>query len=38
MTLFEQAVPDEPLFAQCLDQYFGGERDPRTLSFLSLRS
>jgi uncharacterized protein (DUF1810 family) len=37
MTLFEQAVPDEPLFAQCVDKYFGGERDPQTLSFLSAR-
>jgi uncharacterized protein (DUF1810 family) len=34
MTLFEQAAPDEPVFAQALERYFGGERDPRTLELL----
>jgi uncharacterized protein (DUF1810 family) len=27
MTLFRRADPDEPVFAQVLDQYFGGEAD-----------
>jgi len=30
MTLFRHAVPDEPVFGQVLDQYFGGEPDPAT--------
>lgn len=30
MTLFCRAVPDEPLFGQVLDQYFGGVPDPWT--------
>lgn len=30
LTLFEQAVPDEPLFGLLLAQYCGGERDPLT--------
>ena len=30
MTLFHRAAPDEPLFKQVLDQYFGGRADPRT--------
>lgn len=30
MTLFMRAAPDEPLFQQVLDQYFGGRPDPLT--------
>jgi uncharacterized protein (DUF1810 family) len=30
MTLFVRAGPDEPLFAQVLEQYFGGEPDALT--------
>ena len=30
MTLFLRAAPDEPVFRQVLDQYFGGEPDPAT--------
>jgi len=34
MTLFERPAPDEPLFAQCLDRFFAGERDQATLRLL----
>ena len=34
MTLFLHAAPDEPVFKQVLDQYFGGESDPRTIKRL----
>jgi len=34
MTLFERVAPDEPLFAQALQRYCGGERDERTLALL----
>ncbi|MEO8297832.1 MAG: DUF1810 domain-containing protein [Burkholderiales bacterium] len=34
MTLFEQAWPDEPVFAQVLKRYFGGRRDALTLQAL----
>lgn len=30
MTLFRRAAPDEPVFGQVLDQYFGGKPDPAT--------
>ena len=30
MTLFQRAAPDEPLFKQVLDRYFGGQLDPAT--------
>ena len=30
MTLFMRAAPDEPLFQQVLDQYFGGRADAAT--------
>ena len=30
MTLFARAAPDEPLFAQVLDRYFGGAADDAT--------
>ena len=29
MTLFMKAAPDESVFAQCLEKYFGGAPDPR---------
>jgi uncharacterized protein (DUF1810 family) len=31
LTLFEAAVPDEPLFGEALDRCFGGRRDEGTL-------
>jgi uncharacterized protein (DUF1810 family) len=34
MTLFMKAAPEEPLFAECLARYFGGEADPTTLAKL----
>jgi uncharacterized protein (DUF1810 family) len=34
MTLFEAAVPGEPLFAAVLEQFFEGSRDELTLSML----
>ena len=30
MTLFHRAAPDEPIFRQVLDQWFGGTADPTT--------
>jgi uncharacterized protein (DUF1810 family) len=35
MTLFRHTDPDEPLFRQVLDQYFGGVSDPVTERLLS---
>jgi uncharacterized protein (DUF1810 family) len=34
MTLFAQAAPREPIFGECLQKYFGGQLDPRTLARL----
>ena len=34
MTLFMKAAPDEPLFAKCLETFFGGRPDPATLEKL----
>jgi uncharacterized protein (DUF1810 family) len=34
MTLFSQAAPQDPIFAACLQKYFGGELDPLTLARL----
>ena len=34
MTLFARAAPREPIFAACLEKYFGGQLDPRTLARL----
>jgi uncharacterized protein (DUF1810 family) len=34
MTLFARAAPDEPLFRQVLDQYFGGAEDEATVARL----
>ncbi len=36
MTLFHRADPGNPLFAQVLDAYFGGEPDRLTLELLGL--
>jgi uncharacterized protein (DUF1810 family) len=30
MTLFRRAAPEEPVFAEVLERYFGGEPDPET--------
>ena len=37
MTLFAVAAPDDPLFRQVLDKYYGGEQDALTLRILGLR-
>ncbi len=34
MTLFERAAPDEPVFGQVLEGFFGGRRDQATLERL----
>ena len=34
MTLFERAAPDEPVFGQVLEKYYGGKRDDATLARL----
>jgi len=34
MTLFARAAPADPIFADCVRQYFGGEPDPETLARL----
>lgn len=34
MTLFRAVVPEQPLFSQALDKYFGGAPDPLTLKLL----
>jgi uncharacterized protein (DUF1810 family) len=34
MTLFAEAAPEEPVFAQALQKFFGGEKDPLTLRLL----
>ena len=38
MTLFSRAAPDEPVFRQVLDRYFGGAPDARTLELLGSES
>ena len=35
MTLFARAAPDEPLFTQCLEKYFGGVPDGATTALVS---
>jgi uncharacterized protein (DUF1810 family) len=35
MTLFAAAAPREPVFRECLDRYFGGDADPRTIALLA---
>ena len=34
MTLFDRAAPQEPIFAEALQRYFGGDPDDRTLELL----
>ena len=34
MTLFAIAAPEESLFDEALQKFFGGERDPRTIELL----
>ncbi len=34
MSLFASAAPDEPLFRQALQKYFGGQLDPNTVALL----
>ena len=34
MTLFAEAAPQEPVFRQVIEKYFGGERDDKTLALL----
>ncbi|HEY0887895.1 MAG TPA: DUF1810 domain-containing protein [Ramlibacter sp.] len=34
MTLFQRAAPREPVFGACLDRYFRGEPDERTLALV----
>jgi uncharacterized protein (DUF1810 family) len=34
MTLFERVAPEQPAFAQALDRYFAGRRDPLTTALL----
>ena len=36
MTLFAVAAPDDPLFQQVLDKYYGGEQDALTLRILGV--
>lgn len=36
MTLFAVAAPDDPVFQQVLDKYYGGEQDALTLSILGV--
>lgn len=35
MTLFESVSEENSIFKQVLDQYFGGEKDPKTLQLIS---
>jgi uncharacterized protein (DUF1810 family) len=37
MTLFHRAAPDEPIFRQVVDQWFGGTEDPMTDALLEER-
>ena len=34
MTLFARAAPDDSVFTEVLDRYFGGDPDPRTVDLL----
>lgn len=36
MTLFELAAPEQPVFAQVLEKFYGGRRDRLTLRLLGL--
>ena len=35
MTLFHRAAPDDPVFAQVLDRFYGGVPDGRTDALLT---
>ncbi|HEY6134316.1 MAG TPA: DUF1810 domain-containing protein [Rubrivivax sp.] len=35
LTLFEQVAPEEPVFGELIDDYYGGMRDPATLALLA---
>jgi uncharacterized protein (DUF1810 family) len=35
LTLFEQVAPEEPVFADALDDFYAGARDPATLALLA---
>lgn len=35
MTLFREAAPDNPVFQQVLDKFYGGEPDYRTIDLLA---
>jgi uncharacterized protein (DUF1810 family) len=35
MTLYERAAPDEPVFRQVLDRFYGGQPDPETERLLA---
>ena len=35
MTLFEAAAPDQSVFGEVLDKFYGGERDDATLNLLA---
>lgn len=35
MTLFSEAAPEEKVFQQVLDKFFGGEKDRQTLKLIS---
>lgn len=35
LTLFEAVSPQAPIFRECLDRYFAGERDQRTTELLA---
>lgn len=37
MTLFSYATDDNSVFLKVLDKFFGGEKDPRTISILNLK-
>ena len=36
MTLFELAAPEEPVFGEVLDRYYGGVRDQATLDLVGV--
>lgn len=38
MTLFELAAPDEPIFAQVLEKFFGDKRDEKTVQIVGQES
>ena len=38
VTLFSLAAPEEPLFRRCLERFYGGAPDPRTVSLSASRA